>query len=111
VHMLEFARVLPRLRAACTRDLRRPDLDRRRVLACSVRQLDVGFFRIGIEGYSEENDIYGLATMRKEHVRVNGDVVTFDYTGKSGKRRVQSVVDSEVHAVVAALKRRRAGGP
>ena len=30
---------------------------------------------------------------------------------KSGKRRLQTVVDPEVFAVVAALKRRRSGGP
>ena len=106
----EFAAVLPRLRRACTRDLARPEPDRRRVLACAVRMLDLGFFRIGSEGYAEENQSYGLATMRKEHVRVDGDVVIFDYAAKGGKRRIQSVVDPEVHDVVRALNRRRGGG-
>jgi len=110
-HMLQFARVLPRLRKACARDLARPELDRRRVLACAVRLLDLGFFRIGSEGYAEENQSFGLATIRKDHVRVEDDIVTFDYMSKSGKRRIQSVVDAEVHAVVRALKRRRGGRP
>jgi hypothetical protein len=34
-----------------------------------------GFFRIGSEGYAEENETYGLATMRKRHVTVSGDSV------------------------------------
>jgi len=76
----------------------------------SKRWLDLGFFRIGSEGYAEENQSYGLATMRKEHVRVDGDVVIFDYAAKGGKRRIQSVVDPEVHDVVRALNRRRGGG-
>src|SRR3989442_8841785 len=62
-HMLDFASALPRLRKACSRDLSRPDLDRQRVLACAVRLLDLGFFRIGNEGYADENQSYGLATM------------------------------------------------
>ena len=76
-----------------------------------MRLLDVGFFRIGTEGYAEQNESYGLATMRKEHVSVDGDEVTFDYVAKSGKQRIQSVVDPAVHAIVCELKRRRAGGP
>ncbi len=110
-HMLEFAHALPGLRAAVGEHLRVEDLTRERVLACATRLLDLGFFRIGTEGYAEENQTYGLATMHKRHVRIEGDVVTFDYASKSGKRRVQSVVDPDVLAVVQALKRRRGGKP
>jgi DNA topoisomerase I len=48
--------------------------------------------------------------MRKKHVRIEGDVITFDYTAKSGKRRIQSVADPDVVAVVAELKGRSGGG-
>jgi DNA topoisomerase-1 len=108
--MLEFARELPTLRKTAARHLRSRDMNRDRVLACSARLLDLGFFRIGTEGYAENNGTYGLATMRKRHVKIDGDIITFDYTAKGGVRRVQSIVDAEVLEVVAALKRRRAGG-
>lgn len=106
-----FARALPDLRAHVAEHLARPDLDRERVLACAVRLLDLGFFRIGGEGYASANQTFGLATMRKEHVTIRGDVVRFDYIAKSGKRRVQSLADPDVIAVLRALKRRRGGGP
>ncbi|MBV8561187.1 MAG: DNA topoisomerase IB [Acidimicrobiia bacterium] len=109
-HMLVFGRALPRIRRQCAKRLARADLDRDRVLACAVRLLDLGFFRIGTEGYAEQHQHYGLATMQKRHVRVDGDVVTFDFVAKSGKRRVQSVVDPAVHDIVSRLKRRRGGG-
>ncbi len=110
-HMLEFAAALPDLRAQVTEHLARRDLGEERVLACAVRLLDLGFFRIGTEGYAETNQTYGLATIRKEHVKVTDSVVRFDYTAKSGKRRLQSVVDPEVGEVVRAPARRRGGGP
>ena len=66
------------------------------MLAAAFRLLDLGFFRVGGETYAEDNGTYGLATMRREHVTVTGDVVTFDYTAKSGKQRVQAVVDPSV---------------
>jgi len=109
-HMLDFGRSLPEVRRRVVADLAHDGMTRERVLACATRLLDVGFFRIGTEGYAEENQTYGLATMHKEHVTLlGGGMVAFDYVAKSGKRRVQHVVDPEVYAVVEVLKRRRGG--
>ncbi len=58
------------------------------MLACATRLLDRGFFRMGTEGYAEQNQTYGLATIQKRHVRLDGDLITFDYVAKSGKRRL-----------------------
>ena len=80
------------------------------MLAAAFRLLDLGFFRVGGETYAEDNGTYGLATMRRKHVTVTGDVVTFDYIAKSGKQRVQSVVDPKVRKVVKALLDRDGGG-
>jgi DNA topoisomerase IB len=110
--MVAFARALPRLRRRVARDLRAdPEaaVGRERVLACAARMLDLGFFRIGSESYAADNGSFGLATIRKEHVRVAGDEVVFDYPAKSGQRRVQAIADADVVAVVATLKRRRGG--
>lgn len=111
--MLDFARALPGLRQVVAEHLEGEGLGRDRVLACAVRLLDRGFFRIGAEvGKSGEVETYGLTTMRKEHVTLPGDgLLVFDYDAKGGKRRLQSVVDPAVCEIVAALKRRRGGGP
>jgi DNA topoisomerase IB len=109
-HMLEFGRALPALRERVAADLALPDLPRARVLACATRLLDHGLFRIGTEGYAEENQTYGLATIEKRHVRLlPGFRIEFDYDAKSGKHQTQSVVDADVYAVIEALKRRRGG--
>ena len=109
--MADFARALPGMRARCSELLAGEGLSRDRVLACIVRLLDLGFFRIGGEEYVEQNGSYGLATICKEHVTLGpGHAVTFDYPAKSGKQRVQTIVDDAVFDVVAALKRRRSGG-
>jgi DNA topoisomerase-1 len=85
------------------------DLTRERVLACAVRLLDIGFFRIGSEDYAEHNESYGLTTMLREHVTVGARELVFDFPAKSGQHRVQEITDEEALAVVAALKRRRGG--
>ena len=108
--MLDFAGTLPRLRRAVKRDLGQTDMTREQILACAVRLLDLGLFRIGSEQYAESNGSYGLATLKKSHVSVNGKDITFDYRAKGAQRRVQTVADPEVRPIVAGLKRRRGGG-
>jgi DNA topoisomerase I len=110
-HMLDFARVLPKMRWTWNKHLALPGMPEERVLACSARLLDLGFFRIGTEGYAEQNQSYGLATIRKSHVTVEDSIITFDYRAKSGKRRIQKIVDPVVLEIVVELKRRRGGGP
>lgn len=109
--VLDFASRLPAARQRIRADLTTDGLTRTRVLACAVRLLDLGFFRIGGEQYASENQSYGLATLRKDHVSITRDgVLSFEFTGKSGKLWERSLVEPEVLAVVQALKRRRAGG-
>lgn len=117
--MLCFGAALPRLRRRVARDLRRDgvtssrvaveELGRERVLACAVRLLDVAAFRIGSDDYAEENESYGLTTLRREHLSLDGEQMLFDFPAKSAQRRVQSVRDRDVLPILATLRRRRAG--
>jgi DNA topoisomerase IB len=79
------------------------------VLACAARLLDVGFFRIGSDDYAERNESYGLTTMLRRHVSIDGNELVFDFPAKSGQRRVQAITDADALDVVVDLKRRRAG--
>jgi DNA topoisomerase I len=108
--MLDFARTLPRLRRRIKRDLTGEELGRSQVLACALRLLDRGYFRIGSEDYAEQNDSYGLATIRKSHVTILPSAVRFDYVAKSRQRRRQDIFDPDVLRIVTKLKRRRGGG-
>jgi DNA topoisomerase IB len=111
-HMLDFARALPSMRAVCAEHLALDDLSRERVLACAVRLLDRGFFRIGTEGYAEQHQTYGLATIQKKHCKLMPDnSILFDFAAKGGLRRIQAIVDPEVLEVVGTLKKRRGGSP
>ena len=51
-----FAEVLPRIRSRVTRDLARDHLDRRRVLALTVRIMDQTLIRVGNTMYAKSNN-------------------------------------------------------
>ena len=105
----QFALALPKLRRAVTADLRRQGMPRERALACAIRLLDLGFFRVGSEVYAEENESFGLATVRRDHVTIKRSEVVFDFPAKSGQRRVQSIRDAAARRAIEAMHRRRSG--
>jgi DNA topoisomerase I len=108
--VLDLAEELPRVRRRLKKDLKRRGLERERVLACAIRLLDLGFFRIGSEQYAEENETYGLATIRKKHVRFEHGLIVFEYKGKNSQKRIQTIDDAEIKPLVRSLRNRKGGG-
>jgi DNA topoisomerase IB len=110
-HVERFARELPEMRERLLATMGRGhELDRGRVLACAVRLLDVGMFRIGSDAYEKEDGHLGLSTIAKTNVTIAGNGAVFDYVAKEGVRQVHTVHDPLCVEIVTALKRRRSGG-
>lgn len=92
-HMLEFAETLPHLRRQTDRDLKRPSLDRTRVLATAIRVLDSTLIRVGNERYTKQHGSFGLTTLQNRHVAIRGAHVFFHFIGKSKQSRELHVDD------------------
>ena len=103
--LVKFAETLPQMRRLIARDLRKTDLGRERVMACILRILSTCLIRPGSEVYASENGSFGLATLRRRHVRVRGDLVQFDFRGKSGIEQHRELKERQVARVVRALLR------
>ena len=99
-HLAEFAAALPRIRRQSRADMQLPGLPRRKVLALIVQLLERTCIRVGNERYAEENDSFGLTTMRNRHVKVNGARVEFQFRGKSGKFHRIALDDPELARVI-----------
>lgn len=98
----KFALALPKMRATIRRHLRQPGLGRERVLAAVLRILSTCYMRPGSEVYASEHGSYGIATLRRKHVTVKGDLIEFDFPGKSGVRQQRQLRDRQVARVVRA---------
>ncbi|MCE3027317.1 MULTISPECIES: DNA topoisomerase IB [unclassified Salinicola] len=101
--MVEFAGRLTRMRRVTGQHLTLDGMPREKVLACMVRLIDSAYFRPGSERYRQENDSYGLTTMRSKHLTIDGDELIFDYQGKSGQQQHRVVEDARLAAIVAEL--------
>ncbi|MGY1715531.1 DNA topoisomerase IB [Geodermatophilus sp. SYSU D01106] len=104
--VLAIASELPDVRERVAAALRTRGPNRERVLACALRLLDLGTFRIGSEEYAEENGTYGLATLRREHVTVRGERTYFRYTAKGSIEREVEITDRPTATVVRQLLER-----
>jgi len=102
--LVDFADALPRMRKRVARDIRARGLGRDKVLACAIRVLSTCFMRPGSDEYARQHRSYGLTTIRRQHVAVKGDLVTFDYPGKSGQRQHAEIRDRSVARIVRKMQ-------
>ena len=82
--LIPFGEALPALRERLEKDLRQKSLSKAKLVAATVKLLETTLIRIGNREYAEENGSYGLTTLRKKHVDVEGEKLEFSFTGKSG---------------------------
>lgn len=101
--LVPFARTLPRLRQVTNEHLRTEGLPRERVLATIVRLMVRGYFRVGSERYAVRNQTFGIATLQKEHLTIEGNDLVFRYRGKSGIDQRRVVADSPLVEIVREL--------
>ena len=102
--MSAFARALPKLRTRVETDLASRGPTREKVLATAVRLLEVTLIRVGNAQYAKQNRSYGLTTLHKRHLEMDGAALSFAFRGKSGVDHKVSVRDRRLAAVVRSLR-------
>ena len=98
--MIAFGEALPMIRRQVDRDMARRSLSKPRVVATVVRLLDETSIRVGNDEYARENRSFGLTTMRKRHVEVEGSRIAFRFRGKGGKVSEVDVSDPRAARVL-----------
>lgn len=103
--LVRFLEALPKMRRAVRRDLALAGLPSEKVLAGILAILSTCFLRPGSEQYASQNGSYGIATLKRRHVSARGDIVRFDFMGKSGQRQQRELRDRRVARLVRELLR------
>jgi len=88
------------MRETTSEHLRHGELCPEKVLAAMTRLMNAAYFRVGDERYAKKNKTYGIATLRRKHLRIEGDTMTFKYSGKWGKTHRKVVTDRRLREVV-----------
>ena len=99
-----FAKGLPKLRARVEADLAKRGMCRDKVLATAVRLLELTLIRVGNAEYAKQNRSYGLTTLHKRHLELEGAALTFAFKGKSGVEHEVKLRDRRLATMVRSLR-------
>src|ERR1700751_1486464 len=103
-HVVAFADALPGIREKVKEHMALRGLPREKVLATVVHLLETTLIRVGNDEYAEQNNSYGLTTLKNRHVAVDGNEVRFRFTGKSGKQWSLRVKDPRIAKIIKACQ-------
>ncbi|UIJ71258.1 DNA topoisomerase IB [Aurantimonas sp. HBX-1] len=103
--LLRFGRALPKLRRRIDKDLRRRTVDRLSTSAVATRLIDFAAMRPGHEKYAEDGG-RGVASLRKQNLRIVKKVAILKFVGKSKKEHRIEIADKRL---VRSLQRVREG--
>ena len=98
--LFEFGEVIWKIRARVERDVLLEGLPRDKVLATVVWLLERTLIRVGSQELARENKSYGLTTLRRRHVAIDGAQLRFEFRGKSRVEHAVSVTDRRIARIV-----------
>ena len=98
--LFEFGEVIWKIRQRVEDDVLLEGLPREKVLATVVWLLERTLIRVGTQELARENKSYGLTTLRRRHVAIDGAEMRFEFRGKSGVAHAMSVTDTQIARIV-----------
>jgi DNA topoisomerase I len=98
--LFEFGKVIWKIRERVERDVLLEGLPRDKVLATVVWLLERTLIRVGTRELARENKSYGLTTLRRRHVEIDGAQLRFEFRGKSRVEHAVSITHTHIARIV-----------
>lgn len=102
--LLEFGKVLPNARKQIAKDLRRKNLDERKVLAICTDVMQKTLIRIGNESYKKNYGSYGLSTLKDQHFKLSHSKAMLSFVGKKGVKQEVELTHKHLISLVKRCK-------
>jgi DNA topoisomerase-1 len=103
-HMLQFGKVLPAIRLQVEKDLAINGLRVEKVMALAVSLMELTNIRVGNNAYEKLYGSFGLTTLKDKHVKIEGNNITFSFTGKKGVHHDLNLKDRRLAEIVKACR-------
>jgi DNA topoisomerase-1 len=89
LRLYKFIKAIPKLENHLNVNLSNTKLnyyDKNTVICTMLNIIKLTHMRVGKEQYARENKSYGISSLKKSHLKINGDLIVFNFKGKSNKR-------------------------
>jgi DNA topoisomerase-1 len=108
--LLDFANALPKLRTKTSRHLRGEPFEREWTCALAVGLVNKTWFRVGSDRHARRARTYGVTTLTKRHVSVDGDLLEFCFRAKNRRLVRRSIRSAALASGVEQLLELPGGG-
>jgi len=101
--LIEFGKLLPKIRREVDKDLRKRALSKEKVVAGVIRLLDDDYLRVGNREYAKQNKSFGATTLLSRQVQDDGRKVKMRFMGKSRVVHEVTISDRTLRRLVRQL--------
>jgi len=98
--LFDLSDVLWKTREHIEHDIALHGLPRKKVMATIVWLLERTLIRVGTHELAKVNNSFGLTTLRRRHVSIDGATLRFEFRGKSGVAHSVAVSDRRITRIV-----------
>lgn len=103
LRLKDFIRAMPKLERALQKDNIANTYTRERVIATMLTMVRLLHIRVGKEQYAKQNKSYGISSLKKQHLVIDGDIIKLRFMGKSKQRLSYSFIDKDIKTELKAL--------
>jgi len=96
IRMYDFIKALPKLEENMKLHEKLDAYDRNHVICTMLKIIKITYMRVGKEQYVRENKSYGIASLKKSHIKIHDEQVTFNFKGKSNQKLNYVVKDPDI---------------
>jgi len=91
LRLYNFIKFIPKLDKILQKHYKLHIYNKNRVIATMLYLVKELHFRVGKEQYAKENKSYGISSLKKTHIKIDGDLIQFNFKGKSNQRLHYSI--------------------
>jgi DNA topoisomerase-1 len=103
LRLIDFIKAIPNLEKIMKQHNKLSHYHKNRVIVTVLTLVKELHMRVGKEQYARENKSYGVSSLEKKHMHIDGDLITFKFKGKSSKRLTYSIRDADLKAHLQLL--------
>ena len=96
IRLYDFIKALPTLELNIDKHSKLNIYNKFKVITTMLKIIKLTYMRVGKEQYARENKSYGISSLKKSHMQINGDIIKFNFKGKSNQRLNYVLINHEI---------------
>ncbi len=105
VRLLDFIKSLPNLENYIKIHSKLNIYDKLKVITTMLKIVKLTYMRVGKEQYARENKSYGISSLKKSHMKINGEIINFNFKGKSNQRLNYVLINDDIKSHLKILEK------